>query len=75
VIGLAMPLMIWRSLLGSRGAWAFLTAMCYVLAVVLLFGAPKVRAQIDIGLWTAMLIPGLLVVAGVGMTMIRRNYR
>jgi len=75
VIGVVMPLLVWRSLGRSRAAWAFLTAMCYVLAIVLFFGAPKVRSQIDIGLWTAMIIPGLFTVAAVGLTMSRNEYR
>ena len=74
VIGIVMPLLVWRSLVHSRAAWAFLMSMCYVLALVLFFGAPKVRAQIDIGLWTAMIIPGLFAIAGAGMTMSRREY-
>jgi len=75
VIGLVMPVLVWFSLQRSRAAWAFLVALCYVLAIVLLFGAPKVRAQIDIGLWTAMIIPGLFAVAAVGLSLIRADYR
>ena len=75
VIGVMLPFLIWQSLVKSRAAWSFMCAICYVLAVVLLFGAPKVRAQVGINLWTAMIIPGLLAVAAVGLTMIRRDYR
>ncbi len=76
VIGALFPSLAVLSLLRqSRGAWAFLCSMCWVLAVIMLFGAPKIRSQIDIGLWTAMLIPGLLAVAAIGLTMVRRNYR
>jgi hypothetical protein len=74
-LGVMFPLLVWRSLERSRAAWSFLVAMCFSLAVVLLFGAPKVRAQVDIGLWTAMIIPGMLVVAGISLTMLRRDYR
>ncbi len=75
VIGVMLPFLIWQSLVKSRAAWSFMCAICYVLAVVLLFGAPKVRAQVGINLWTAMIIPGMLAVAAVGLTMIRRDYR
>jgi hypothetical protein len=69
------PVLVWRSLLHSRAAWSFLVSLCWVLAVVLLFGAPKVRSKIDIGLWTAMIIPGVLFVAGVALVFVRREYR
>jgi hypothetical protein len=76
VIGVLFPSLSALSLLRrSRGAWAFLCSMCWVLAVVMLFGAPKIRSQIDIGLWTAMLIPGLLAAAAMALTMVRRDYR
>jgi hypothetical protein len=75
VLGLMFPLLVWRSLERSRAAWSFLVALCFSLAVVLLFGAPKIRAQIGIGLWIAMIIPGILVLTGIGLTMLRRDYR
>lgn len=76
VLGALFPALAVLSLLRqSRAAWAFLSSMCWVLAVVMLFGAPKIRSQIDIGLWTAMLIPGLLAAAATALTMVRRDYR
>ena len=75
VIGLLFPLLVWRSLVLSRAAWACLIAMCFSLAVILLFGAPKVRNQASIGLWIAFIIPGMLTVAGVGLTRLRAGYR
>lgn len=76
VVGLLYPFLTVLSMVQkSRAAWSFLVALCYTLGVVLLFGAPKVRAQIDVSLWTAMVIPGLLVVAGVALTALRRDYR
>jgi len=75
VIGALYPALVWRSLEHSRGAWSFLISMCGVLALVLFFGAPKVRGVLDIGLWTALIMPGLLTVAMVGLTMIRADYR
>lgn len=75
VLAFLFPVLGWRSLKKSRAAWSFLAAICWVLAVTMLFGAPKVRAKMDIGLWTAMIIPGLLFVAGVALTFVRRDYR
>lgn len=76
VIGALFPALSILSLMRrSRAAWAFLSAMCWVLAIIMLFGAPKIRSQIDIGLWTAMLIPGLLAAAATALTMVRRDYR
>jgi hypothetical protein len=75
VLGFAFPALTWRSVAGSRAAWSFLAAICWVLGVTMLFGAPKVRAKMDVGLWTAMIIPGLLFVAGVALTAIRGDYR
>jgi len=76
VIGMLYPALAALSLLRqSRGAWAFLCAMCWVFAVVMLFGAPKLRSQMGIGLWTAMIIPGMLAAAGMALTMIRIDYR
>ena len=75
VIGVLLPLLAWRSLERSRGAWAFLIAMCVTLASVTLFGSTKIRGALDLGLWHALILPGLLVVATVGLTMIRDEYR
>jgi len=75
VLGALFPLLVWRSLEHSRGAWSVLVAMCFVCALVLLFGAPKLRTNLGIGLWTALIIPGLLTVAAIGLTMQRAAYR
>ena len=76
LIGLLFPTLSALSVLRrSRGAWAFLCSMCWVLGVIMLFGAPKIRSQINIGLWTAMIIPGLLVTAGMALKMISADYR
>ncbi len=76
VIALLFPSLAALSILRrSRGAWAFLCAMCWVLGVVMLFGAPKIRSQVGIGLWTAMIIPGMLVAAGMALKMVSGDYR
>ena len=74
-VGVLVPFMIWRSLVYSRAAWSFLLATCAVLGLVLMFGAPKVRGLLGIGLWTAMIIPGLLVLGAVALGLARRDYR
>lgn len=75
VVGMLFPLLAWRSWANSRAAWSCMVAMCFTLALVLLFGAPKVRSQVGIGIWIAFIIPGMLTVAGVALTMLRGNYR
>jgi hypothetical protein len=68
--------LIWYSLRRqSRAAWSSLAAMCAVYGVVLLFGAPKVRGLLDVGMWIAMIAPGLLAVATAAFAMIRDAYR
>lgn len=74
-LGMMVPLMIWRSLVYSRAAWSFLLSTCAVLGLVLMFGAPKVRGLLGIGLWTAMIIPGMLVLGAVALGLARRDYR
>jgi hypothetical protein len=59
----------------SRAAWAFLAAVAGVFATCLLFGAPKVRSLVGIGLWTALIFPGLHYVAMTALIMLRGEYR
>jgi hypothetical protein len=40
-----------------------------------LFGAPKVRAQVGIGLWIALIFPGMCVVATTTLASLRDDYR
>lgn len=74
VTGLVMPALAQFSYRGSRGAWAFLVAMCGVLAVVALFGAPKLRGVLGVSLWTTMLLPGLHAVACATLGLLRDDY-
>ena len=76
LIGALMPVLAYLSFSRhARSAWAFLVATTTTYACVLFFGAPKVRGQLGIGLWTALILPGLLVVATVALTVIRHQYR
>ncbi len=76
VSGVVMPWLAYHSYARhSRSAWAFLISMLAVLGVVELFGAPKVRGLLDIGLWTAMLLPGLKAVAVIALVSLRKEYQ
>ena len=68
-------LLIWHSLRQSRAAWACLAALCAVYSVVTLFGAPKIRGLFDVGLWVALIVPGLLAIAVSALRMIRAEYQ
>jgi hypothetical protein len=74
--GVLLPVLAWLSWAHrSRPAWAFLVAMLVVLAIVSFFGSPKVSNLAGAGLWTVMMVPGLLAVAVVALAMIRADYR
>jgi hypothetical protein len=73
--GIALPILSWKSLEHSRAAWAFLISVLAVLATVTFFGAPKVRNVLGIGLWYALIIPALEIVAVIALGMLRADYR
>jgi hypothetical protein len=75
VVSGLFDLFVVYSLRKSRAAWSALSALCAVYAVVMLFGAPKLRGMLDIGMWLAMIVPGLLAVATWALSMIRDDYR
>lgn len=75
LLGGLFPALVWRSLLGSRAAWSFLISLTSVYALVLLFGAPKVRTLLEIGLWTALIVPGFLAVGAISLVMLHHDYR
>lgn len=64
-----------QSLRDRRAAWSFLIAMTGVLFVVTFFGAPKVRATLGVGIWTALWFPGLFAVATIGLGVLHERYR
>lgn len=74
VTGILVPALAHFSFRRSRAAWAFLVALCGVLAVVGLFGAPKVSRVLEVSLWTTMIFPGLYVVACATLTLLRDDY-
>ena len=75
VVGTVFALLTWKSLERSRAGWAFLTAMCAVFSVVMLFGATKIRNHLHVGIYYALIVPGLLCVASIALGLVRREYR
>jgi len=75
VTGAMLPLLAWRSWHHSRAAWSFLVAMMTVFSIVNFFGAPKVNHMLHTGLWYALIIPGLQVVAVISLSTLRGEYR
>ncbi len=75
VTGLLMPALAYGSWKKSRVSWAFLIALVAVFGGVDLFGAPKVRGLLGVGLWTAMILPCIQTVTVVALAMLRRDYR
>lgn len=75
VVGLLLPTLAHFSWRHSRAAWAYLLAITIVFGIVTFFGAPKVRNALDIGFWTAMIVPGVLFVAVMALAMVRSEYR
>lgn len=72
--GLLITLVVY-SLKGSRPAWSFLISMLAVLATVTFFGAPKIRHVLHVSLWSALIIPGLQIVAVIALVMVRGEYK
>jgi uncharacterized membrane protein len=75
VAGGFMPYLAYRSWHGSRVGWSFLTTICGVLGVCMLFGAPKVKGILHIGLWPALVFPGILAATTVALAVQHATYR
>ena len=73
--GVVMSVLVWKSLMKSRAAWAFLIGMTSSLSAVMLFGSTKLRGALDVQLYIALIIPGLLAVATVALAMVRDDYK
>jgi hypothetical protein len=74
ITGVLMPVLAWFSYHRSRAAWSFLTAMCGVLVLATLFGAPKIRNAYDVSLWTTMLLPGFYAIAAAALVRLGGDY-
>jgi hypothetical protein len=74
IIGLVMPVLAWFSYHRARAPWAFLVALCGVLALADLFGAPKIRMALDVSLWATMIVPGLYAIACVALAQLSADY-
>jgi hypothetical protein len=61
VTGALMGYLALRSWRGERVAWSFLVAIMGVLFICMFFGAPKVRGAIGVGIWVALIVPGLFL--------------
>lgn len=75
IVASALVLLVFHSLQKSRAAWALLSGLCSVYGVVLFFGAPKIRGLVGVGMWIALIVPGLLGVATTALRQIRSDYR
>src|SRR6185312_7730444 len=75
IVGALLPTLAHFSWRHSRAAWSYLLAITIVFGIVTFFGAPKVRNVLDIGFWTAMILPGVQFVAVMALTMVRTEYR
>lgn len=75
LVGALVPVLTWRSWNHSRAAWSFLIALVAIFGTVEFFGAPKIRHLLGIGLWYAMIIPGIKAVCVVALAMVRNEYR
>jgi hypothetical protein len=74
IVGAAIPALLWLASQRSRAGWAALASSLGVLAAVMLFAAPRIRALLGGGLWTAMIIPGVLTIGTIALVLIRRDY-
>jgi len=75
-IGALMLRLTWASWRGKdRAAWAFLLSLAGVLSVALLFGAPRIRAAMNVPrLWFVMLIPAVMAALAVALHRARTDY-
>jgi hypothetical protein len=71
----AFELLVVHARRRERAAWAYLSALCAVYGVVLFFGAPKVRGLVGVGMWIALIAPGLLWVATAALRKLRGDYQ
>ena len=74
IFGVAAVTLAWRSWQGGRAAWAFSIALDGVLALVTLFGAPKVRGLLHIDIWMALVPTTLAIAATAALATLASRY-
>jgi hypothetical protein len=74
IIGVILPVVALLSLKYSRIAWSFLNSIMIVMALVTLFGSPKVRSMLHIPLGVALVIPFVLLVGIVALMVTANDY-
>lgn len=75
LIGVALPILAWFSLMRSRAAWSFLISVGSVLCIMTAFGAPKVRSLVGVSMGLALIIPALIVIAIFGLSVQVHRYK
>jgi hypothetical protein len=68
--GAAEVLLCWRTLRRSRVAWSFAVALSGTIALACLFGAPKIRDAMEVGIAIAAIPTLLATLATVLMAMV-----
>jgi hypothetical protein len=66
-IGGLLPFTTWLSVHGSRAGWSFLIALSIVLAVMTLFGAPKIRTLTGMHIGVALVFPAAFTFAAFAL--------
>lgn len=75
IIGVIIPVVAWSSYRGgSRAAWAFLVSLAGTLGLITMFGAPTLGRLLGTGMWTAMILPGVLAVATTALLALSERY-
>ncbi|MBA3501101.1 MAG: hypothetical protein M4D80_26250 [Myxococcota bacterium] len=62
------------SLTRSRAAWSFVISLSIVLAIMTLFGAPKIRTLVGMHMALALVIPALFLAAAVMLSTLGPRY-
>lgn len=60
---------------GSRAGWATLVALCGVIGIMTMFGAPTLGRLFGVGIWVAMILPGMLYVGATALCLVHDEYR
>jgi hypothetical protein len=75
IMGATLPVLALFSYQYSRIAWSFLSSIMIVMAIVTLFGSPKVRNMLHIPLGAAMVIPFVLLCGIIALMLVANDYR